>query len=235
MLLENCFSLDWKRRARRVASSRQCRKGPAMLRRAVPPALALLLSPVVPPSSAESALADSNMDFTPKNRTDRQIDDVHVRPTPASGGARTRWARMRWTPGNPCRSPFPHNSACMSNIMVKHRKDGVKAEWGSMDLREHSAIGLHRTNSAEPSATSANSQVTSPLPPGEGRGEGVLLAEQRTNAAPRKLQVTPRQPGPQPKPSPKASPAAPPSQRSDTPPSTPGPAAKPRRQPPHPS
>ncbi len=49
-----------------------------MPRRAVPLALALLLSPAVPPLSAGPALAANGADFTPKSQTGRQIDEVYV-------------------------------------------------------------------------------------------------------------------------------------------------------------
>jgi hypothetical protein len=112
-------------------------------RRAVPLALALLLSPAVPPLSAGPALAANGADFTLKNQTGRQIDEAYV-----SAHSSKRWGKEvmgedTLDAGQSVKITFPgSNSACMFDITVKYRDNDVKAEWSNIDLCKHSAITL---------------------------------------------------------------------------------------------
>ena len=93
-----------------------------MPRRAVPLALALLLCSAVSPLSAGPALAANGADFTLKNQTGRQIDEVYV-----SAHSSKRWGKDvmdedTLDAGQSVKITFPSkNSTCMFDIMVKYR------------------------------------------------------------------------------------------------------------------
>ena len=85
----------------------------------------------------------SDADFTLKNKTGYQIDEVYV-----SSHSRANWGRDRMgddalADGESIDINFPHGgSACHFDIKVKYHDDDSTAEWGDVDLCKYTAISL---------------------------------------------------------------------------------------------
>ncbi len=84
----------------------------------------------------------SDADFTLKNKTGYQIDEVYV-----SAHSRNSWGRDRMgddslADGETLDVAFPHGgSACKFDIRVKYH-DNDTAEWGNVDLCQYNTISL---------------------------------------------------------------------------------------------
>ena len=84
----------------------------------------------------------SDADFTLKNKTGYQIDEVYVSPHASKNWGRDRMGSDALADGDTVDIAFPHGgSACRFDIQVKYN-DGDKAEWGDVDLCKYTAISL---------------------------------------------------------------------------------------------
>ena len=112
-----------------------------MLQRAVPFALAVLLAPALQASPARAA---NGADFTLKNQTGYQIDEVYVSAHSSRNWGKDVMGEDTLDAGQSVNITFPRNNrACMFDIMVKYHDDDMKAEWGNVDLCKYSAITLY--------------------------------------------------------------------------------------------
>ena len=101
----------------------------------LPLAAALLLS------SAGLACA-SDADFTLKNKTGYQIDEVYVSSHASKNWGRDHMGSDALADGETVDIAFPHGgSACKFDIKVKYHDDDT-AEWGNVDLCQYTAISL---------------------------------------------------------------------------------------------
>ncbi len=101
----------------------------------LPLAAALLLSTV-------GLACASDADFTLKNRTGYQIDEVYVSPHASRNWGRDRMGSDALADGETVDIAFPHGgSACKFDIKVKYH-DNDTAEWGNVDLCQYTAISL---------------------------------------------------------------------------------------------
>jgi len=115
-----------------------------MLRRAVPLAVALLLSTAAPPVPAGSARAANGADFTLKNENGYQIDEVYVSPRSSRRWGKDVMGEDTLDAGQSMNITFPrNNAACTFDIMVKYHDNDVKAEWSNVDLCKYSTITLY--------------------------------------------------------------------------------------------
>jgi hypothetical protein len=91
---------------------------------------------------ATSAFA-SDADFTLKNRTGYQIDEVYVSPHSSKNWGRDRMGDDALADKESVKIVFPHgNGACRFDIKVKYHDDDT-AEWGDVNLCEYNAISLY--------------------------------------------------------------------------------------------
>lgn len=99
-------------------------------------AAALLLS------SAGLAAAASDADFTLRNRTGYQIDEVYVSARSSKDWGRDIMGRDALPDGESVKISFPHGgNACRFDIKVKYEDDDT-AEWSDVNLCQYSAINL---------------------------------------------------------------------------------------------
>ena len=84
----------------------------------------------------------SDADFTLRNKTGFQIDEVYVSRHSSSNWGRDIMGQDALDDGDSKKITFPHNSsACIFDIRVKYN-DGDTAEWGSIDLCKYEKISL---------------------------------------------------------------------------------------------
>lgn len=103
--------------------------------RALPLAAALLLSTV-------GLAAASDADFTLKNKTGYQIDEVYVSTHSSKNWGRDRMGSDALAEGETLDVQFPHgNGACKFDIKVKYHDEDT-AEWGNVDLCQYTTISL---------------------------------------------------------------------------------------------
>ena len=86
----------------------------------------------------------SDADFTLKNKTGYQIDEVYVSPHASKNWGRDRMGTDALADGETVDIAFPHGgSACKFDIKVKYHDDDSTAEWGNVDLCQYTAINLY--------------------------------------------------------------------------------------------
>jgi len=107
-----------------------------MLRRTVPLAAAFVLA------GFGYAHATNDADFTLKNSTGYQIDEVYVSPHSESSWGRDIMGRDSLGDAESVRIAFPHgNGACNFDIKVKYH-DNDTAEWDDVNLCNYETITL---------------------------------------------------------------------------------------------
>ena len=107
-----------------------------MLNRFLPLAAFFVLSPL-------GVAHASNADFTLKNKTGYQIDEVYVSPHSARSWGSDRMGEDSLADGEKVDIHFPHGGgACRFDIKVKYHDDDSTAEWGDVDLCQYEAISL---------------------------------------------------------------------------------------------
>ncbi len=85
----------------------------------------------------------SDADFTLKNKTGYQIDEVYVSTHASKNWGRDRMGSDALADGETVDIAFPHGgSACKFDIKVKYHDDDT-AEWGNVDLCQYAAINLY--------------------------------------------------------------------------------------------
>ena len=85
----------------------------------------------------------SDADFTLKNKTGYQIDEVYVSSHASKNWGRDRMGSDALADGESVDIAFPHGgSACRFDIKVKYHDDDSTAEWGNVDLCQYTAINL---------------------------------------------------------------------------------------------
>jgi hypothetical protein len=86
----------------------------------------------------------NDADFTIKNRTGYQIDEVYVSRHSSSNWGSDRMGDDALADGESKDIRFPHgNGACRFDLKVKYHDDDSTAEWSDVDLCKYSAISLH--------------------------------------------------------------------------------------------
>ena len=84
----------------------------------------------------------SDADFTLKNKTGYQIDEVYVSPHSSQNWGRDRMGADALADGDSKDINFPHGgSACRFDIKVKYNDEDT-AEWGDVNLCQYSTISL---------------------------------------------------------------------------------------------
>jgi hypothetical protein len=84
----------------------------------------------------------SDADFTLKNKTGYQIDEVYVSPHSSRNWGHDHMGSDALADGDSVDINFAHGGqACRFDIQVKYN-DGDKAEWGDVDLCKYTAISL---------------------------------------------------------------------------------------------
>jgi hypothetical protein len=107
-----------------------------MLRRVLPLAAALIVAAV------GYAYAASDADFTLKNKTGYQIDEVYVGPHSSSSWGKDIMGKDSLGDTESVRITFPHGGgACQFDIKVKYH-DGDTAEWDDVNLCNYDTITL---------------------------------------------------------------------------------------------
>jgi hypothetical protein len=85
----------------------------------------------------------SDADFTLKNRTGYQIDEVYVSKHSSDSWGKDVMGRDALADGEEVDVRFPHGgNACHFDIKVKYHDDGSTAEWGDVNLCQYDAISL---------------------------------------------------------------------------------------------
>jgi hypothetical protein len=111
-----------------------------MLSRLIPVAALLVMG------TAGAAFA-SDADFTLKNKTGYQIDEVYVSPHSSNNWGRDRMGDDSLGDGEAKHIAFPHaSSACHFDIKVKYHDDASTAEWSDVNLCDYEAISLFWDN-----------------------------------------------------------------------------------------
>ena len=88
------------------------------------------------------AHAASDADFTLKNSTGYQIDEVYVSPHSSKNWGRDIMGQDSLGNAESVRITFPHgNGACQFDIQVKYH-DGDQAEWDDVNLCNYDTITL---------------------------------------------------------------------------------------------
>ena len=106
------------------------------------PLTAALLAATLSIASHGTSFAN-DADFTLKNKTGYQIDEVYV-----SAASRKSWGNDimgtgSLADGSNVKITFPHgNGACKFDIKVKYNIDSSTAEWSNINLCETDAISL---------------------------------------------------------------------------------------------
>ena len=93
---------------------------------------------------AAGGVAHANdADFTLRNKTGYQIDEVYVSRHSSSNWGRDRMGSDALANGETIDVNFPHgNGACKFDIKVKYHDDSSTAEWGDVDLCQYNTISL---------------------------------------------------------------------------------------------
>lgn len=108
----------------------------------MPLTAALLVSALSVASHGTSFANDA--DFTLKNKTGYQIDEVYVSTHSSSNWGRDIMGTGALAEDSSVKITFPHgNGACMFDIKVKYNIDSTTAEWGNINLCETDAISLY--------------------------------------------------------------------------------------------
>ncbi len=85
----------------------------------------------------------NNADFTLKNKTGYQIDEVYVSRHSSSNWGSDRMGDDALANGETKDINFPHgNGACQFDIKVKYHDDDSSAEWHDVNLCQYNTISL---------------------------------------------------------------------------------------------
>ncbi|MEJ1975931.1 MAG: argininosuccinate lyase [Acetobacteraceae bacterium] len=85
----------------------------------------------------------SDANFTLKNKTGYQIDEVYVSRHSSDNWGRDRMGSDALADGDSVDIVFPHGgSACRFDIKVKYHDDDSTAEWGDVNLCQYESISL---------------------------------------------------------------------------------------------
>ena len=110
----------------------------------------------------------SDADFTLKNRTGYQIDEVYVSPHSSNSWGRDRMGSDALADGESVDIAFPHGGqACHFDIKVKYHDDNSTAEWGTSTFASTMRFRCTGMPSRRKPARSANStrmMAGNPLP-----------------------------------------------------------------------
>ena len=92
-----------------------------------------------------ASLAQANdADFSLRNKTGYQIDEVYVSRHSSSNWGSDRMGSDALADGESIDINFPHgNGACAFDIKVKYHDDNSTAEWGNVDLCKYNTISLY--------------------------------------------------------------------------------------------
>ena len=105
----------------------------------------LLLASCVLMASSWAAAGDA--DFTLKNTTGAQIDEVYISQHSSNNWGEDVMGSDSFGDGESIQVSFPHSgSACHFDIKVKYN-DGDTAVWGNVDLCQYTKITLHWNSS----------------------------------------------------------------------------------------
>ena len=86
----------------------------------------------------------NDADFTLKNKTGYQIDEVYISRHSSANWGSDRMGSDALADGESVDINFPHgNGACAFDIKVKYHDDDSTAEWGNVDLCKYEAISLY--------------------------------------------------------------------------------------------
>ena len=92
----------------------------------------------------------SDADFTLKNKTGYQIDEVYVSRHSSQSWGNDRMGDDALADGEKVDIHFPHGGgACKFDIKVKYHDDSSTAEWGDVDLCQYTAISLFWNNKTQ--------------------------------------------------------------------------------------
>ncbi len=106
------------------------------------PLTAALLAATLTIASHGTSFAN-DADFTLKNKTGYQIDEVYVAAASSKSWGRDIMGTGALADGSNVKITFPHgNGACMFDIKVKYNIDNTTAEWGNINLCETETISL---------------------------------------------------------------------------------------------
>ena len=93
--------------------------------------------------SAPGARAANDADFTLKNKTGYQIDEVYVSPTSSNNWGGDVMGRDALADGEQVKIVFPHGSgACVFDLKVKYHDDGSTAEWDKINLCNTDVVSI---------------------------------------------------------------------------------------------
>jgi hypothetical protein len=108
----------------------------------MPLTAALLVTAFTIASPGNSFANDA--DFTLKNKTGYQIDEVYVSAASSKSWGRDIMGTGSLAEDSSVKITFPHgNGACMFDIKVKYNIDNTTAEWSNVNLCETDAISLY--------------------------------------------------------------------------------------------
>ena len=92
----------------------------------------------------------SDADFTLKNKTGYQIDEVYVSRHSSANWGQDRMGDDALADGESVDVVFPHGgSACKFDIKVKYSDDDSTAEWSNVDLCQYDTITLFWDNKSK--------------------------------------------------------------------------------------
>ncbi len=98
--------------------------------------------------AANGAFAN-DADFTLKNKTGYQIDEVYISLPSSKNWGKDIMGTGALADGERVKITFPHgNGACKFDIKVKYN-DGDGSEWGGVDLCEFESVSLFWDKSAQ--------------------------------------------------------------------------------------
>lgn len=98
--------------------------------------------------TASGAFAN-DADFTLKNKTGYQIDEVYISLPSSKNWGKDIMGTGALGDGDKVKITFPHgNGACKFDIKVKYN-DGDEASWASVDLCEYETITLYWDKKAQ--------------------------------------------------------------------------------------
>jgi hypothetical protein len=108
------------------------------MRRIVMPTLIVLGATLATGAFANEA------DFTLKNRTGYQIDEVYISPHSSRNWGRDRMGNAALADSHSIDIRFPRGAqACRFDIKVKYHDDGSIESWGDVDLCGYNTILLY--------------------------------------------------------------------------------------------
>ncbi len=93
--------------------------------------------------ASPGARAANDADFTLKNKTGYQIDEVYVSPASSKSWGRDIMGTDALADGERVKITFPHgNGACMFDIKVKYHDDNSTAEWDNINLCQTDVVSI---------------------------------------------------------------------------------------------